>query len=284
MVRPKVKNGKQIHLYISEEVLNLINQYRRNLSTSTFVEEAVLAVIKGPNHVFELMQNSQNLQAELKALQEENEKLRREKEKLEKKLAKCESKQENELEKVLLSPQQRKWLQRKKAIEKITDDLSSALESTEEWRAPLKELCQIAKLDYSSISTILNEDLTIYDGHKTTLSGHKDIEVKRENNEVWLYKDGWWEKVHKEEIDIIGEMLKEGRSWKDIVRKYYLKTQGREPYNGEIVKMVFDFWKPIGKKRYMAKFYEGWYMEKQDDSYILHRELQHQSEEVEVYA
>lgn len=284
MVRPKIKNGRQITLYISEDIIQLINEHRKNLSISSFIEQAILTVVKGQQHSIKISQNLLSTQNELKRLQEENEKLRREKEKLKKKLAKCESKQENDLEKVLLSPQQRKWLQRKKAIEKITDDLSSALESTEEWRAPLKELCQIAKLDYSSILTILNEELTIYDGHKTTLRDHKDIEVKRENNKVWLYKDGWWERVHREEIEIIGEMLEDGRTWEDIVREYYLKTQGREPYNGEIVKMIFDFWKPLRKKRYKAKFHEGWYMEKQDGSYILHREIQHQPEEVEACA
>ncbi len=284
MVRPKIKNGRQITLYLSEDIIHLINEHRKNLSISSFIEQAILAVVKGQQHSIKISQNLLSTQNELKHLQEENEKLRREKEKLEKKLAKCESKQENDIEKILLSPQQRKWLQRKRILEQITEKLSSALESTEEWRAPLKELCQIAKLDYSSILTILSKDLTVYDGHKTTLWHHKDIEVKRESNEVWLYKDGWWERAHKEEIDIIGEMLREGRTWEDIVREYYLKTQGREPYNGEIIKMVYDFWKPLEKKRYMAKFYEGWYMEKQDGSYILHREIQHQSQEVKACA
>ena len=284
MPRPRRRNAKAVTLSLSLDVINLIDEYRKNLPASYFVEQAILAVVKGQKHTIELSQNLSSTQNELKRLQEENEKLRREKEKLEKKLENMNAEKEENLEKILLSPQQFRELQRKKAIEKITEKLSSALESTEEWRAPLKELCPMAGVDYSFILTIPKDDITYYDGHKTTLWGHGDIEVKRENNEIWLYKDGWWERVHREEIESIGKMLEDGKTWEEVVREYYLKTQGREPYPGEVSKMFFEFWKSIGKKRYMAKYHEGWYMEKQDGSYILHRELHCQPKEVEAYA
>ena len=286
MVRPKIKNGRQIHLYISEEVLNLINQYRRDLSISTFIEEAVLAVIKGPNHVFELSQNLLSVQDELKRSQEENERLRRENKRLKKKLASLQAETEESIEKVLFTAKERKELQRQKVLKKITRQLRAALENTEEWRAPLEVLCREAGLDYDMVSKIFWKELvnTYVESNGMRMWYDKSIEVKKQGEEPCLYLDGWWEKAHRKEIEIVGEMLEEGRAWEDIVREYYLKTQGREPNKGEIGKMVFEFWKNIGKKRYIAKFHEGWYMEKVDGSYILHRELQYQPKEVEVYA
>ena len=90
MVRPKIKNGRQIHLYLSEEIISLIEKYQKKLSMSEFVERAILTVVKGCSRDIELYQNLKEGQNKLKVLQEENEKLKKEKERLEKKIQKLE--------------------------------------------------------------------------------------------------------------------------------------------------------------------------------------------------
>ena len=43
--RPKKKNGRVVNFYISDEVLELIEEYRGTLSRSQFVEEAILSYV-----------------------------------------------------------------------------------------------------------------------------------------------------------------------------------------------------------------------------------------------
>ncbi len=90
MVRPKIKNGEHLQLYVEKEIISLIEEYKKNLSRSEFVERAVLAVVKGCSGDIELYQNLKEAQNKLKVLQGENERIKKENEKFQKKIQKLE--------------------------------------------------------------------------------------------------------------------------------------------------------------------------------------------------
>ncbi len=278
--RPKVKDGERLSIYISKEAINIIDSLKGGLSTSEFVNQIILNL--DGSQLPKYIQKVKELEKQLKALQVDYDKLLRDKERLEKKLQALQVEEEESIEKVLFSAKERKEMQREKVLRRITRQLRAALESTEEWRAPLKKLCEDAGLDYDMVRKIFWRELvnTYVESRGMRMWYDKSIEVKKQGEEPWLYLDGWWERAHKKDIELLKSLLVEGKKLSEVARDFYLQKEGREPGQSEWVQLRFEYW---GDGRvYMkpkSRLLEGWLLKRVKDGkyydYVLVREDGH---------
>ncbi len=139
MVRPKLKDGRQIHLYISYEILEQIEKYKGSLSTSGFIEEAVKFVLKGNSRSVKLASDMQELLKEINKIKEEKERLEKENERLKKKI----EKQEEELEKWRAKWKGQttltKYEKKNKEILSLVEKIREHIEEGKTWREVARE-------------------------------------------------------------------------------------------------------------------------------------------------
>ncbi|GEM_PF-7044762 len=155
VVRPKVKDGRSIQLYISKELLEQIERYKGSLSTSGFIEEAVKFVIEGNRRSIKLASEMNELLKELKELREEKERLAKENERLKKKIEKLEEEIEKWRAKWKGQTTLKKYEKKQKELTALADRILDHIEEGKTWREVARDAGFVLPADQVDIFNAL---------------------------------------------------------------------------------------------------------------------------------
>ncbi len=116
MVRPRIKNGRQIQFYLSEDTISALEEYSGKMSMSAFIEQVIKWAIQGGKYGAELIKKNAILEEELKEAREENELLRKRNRALMEELAKMKAKYGNIAQ---LDRGKQKWIVEEAFLEQV---------------------------------------------------------------------------------------------------------------------------------------------------------------------
>lgn len=116
MVRPKIKKGRQIQFYLSEDAISALEQYSGKMSMSSFIEQLIQWAVQGGKYSAEMIMKNTILEEELKEAREEIELLRKRNHTLMEELAQMKAKYGNVAQ---LDRGNQKWIVEEAQLEQV---------------------------------------------------------------------------------------------------------------------------------------------------------------------